>query len=150
MKKRFLLVSLVLLSVCYTYSQETFVRSAVSSSVPNSVRHEIVQTGFRSGFITLRLDKFTGRVFYLTMCPQRNVIGTALCWKETTVLELPKPSTESSVQFQIFGQGEANRFVLLINNVTGQTWQLGLEDGIHKWTPLVDTVVLPQSYEVVK
>lgn len=126
------------------------VRPSVSSTVPNTVRYEIVQAPFQSGFITLRLDKFTGKVFFMTLCPQRNVIGSGLCWKETTVLELPKPATDGAVRYQIFAQGEGGRHVVLFNTVSGQGWQLGMEDGLHKWTPFLDPVTLPQSFEIVR
>jgi hypothetical protein len=150
MRKITMMATLLFAIVSFAAGQEVPFRPAVSTTVPSTTRHEIVQAPLPNSFITLRLDKFTGRVFYLTTCPQRNVIGSGLCWKETTVLELPKPATDGAVRYQLFAQGETNRHVLLFNNVTGQTWQLGLEDGLYKWTPFLDAVNLPQSFEIVR
>ena len=150
MRKFLLIATFLFASTSVAFGQDSFIRPSVSSTVPNNLRYEVVPAIFNWGNITLRLDKFSGRVFYLTGCPQRNVIGTGLCWKETIVLELPKPSNDSIAKFQIFAQGDATKFTLLINNLTGQTWQLGMEDGIHKWTPLLDPVPLPQSFEIVR
>lgn len=137
-------------SVGFAASQEIAPRPSMSTTVPNTVRYEMVQVPFQSGYVTLRLDKLSGRTFHMTLCPQRNIIGSALCWKETTVIELPKPTTDGAVRYQIFAQGEANRYIVLSNIVSGQSWQLGLEDGLYKWTPFVDPVVLPQSFEIVR
>lgn len=149
MTKTLILTSLILASASVAFGQE-FIRPAVSSTAPNTLRHEIVQAIRASLNVTLRLDKYTGRVFLLSTCPQRNVIGTSPCWKETTVLELPKPGNENSAKYQIFILGETGSSILLINNISGQTWQLGVEDGIFKWTPFTDTVTLPQSFEIVR
>lgn len=150
MRNCLFIVTLGLASLSAAFGQETFVRPAVSTSAVSGLRYEVIQASFQSNNITLRLDKYSGRIFYLTLCPQRNIIGSGLCWKETTVLELPKPGNDNTAKYQIFAQGEANRFILLINNLSGQTWQLALEDGLHKWTPLLDQVTLPQSFEIVR
>ncbi|MEQ1603885.1 MAG: hypothetical protein ABL999_03370 [Pyrinomonadaceae bacterium] len=150
MKKSLLLITFIVATAAITFGQEYF-RPAVSTTIPNSLRYEIVQTVGTNLNVTLRLDKYTGRVFLLSTCPQRNIIGIVPCWKETTVLELPKPAVDSTVKFQIFAQGEHNqRYILMINNISGQTWHLGIEDGIYKWTPFTDTVTLPQSFEIVR
>ena len=149
MRRSLFIVTLLLASISVALGQE-FVRPSVSSTAPNTLRHEIIQTTGQNGSLTLRLDKYTGRVFFLTLCPQRNIIGNGSCWKETTVLELPKPANDSAVKFQIFSQAEAARSLLLINNITGQTWQLGVEDGIYKWIPFIEPITLPQSFEIVR
>jgi hypothetical protein len=102
-----------------------------------------------AGGITFRLDKVSGRVFGLASCPQRTYIGMGLCWKEMTVVELPKPAADSTIRYQLFAHGEGNRSILMINVLTGQTWQYGV-DGPDKWTPLLEPIVLPQSFEIVK
>lgn len=145
---------LMLVSASFVFSQDYF-RPSVSSAAPNTLRHEIVQaSGLNQLNVTLRLDKYTGRVFMLGGCPQRIIIGTVPCWKETTVLELPKPTNDNAVKFQIFIQGEtgsrSSLSIFLINNISGQTWQFGVEDGIYKWTPFTDPITLPQSYEIVR
>lgn len=145
MKKSLFLVTLVLTAASITFSQD-FVRPPVGTTAPSTLRHEIIE----NSSVTLRLDKYTGRVFLLSQCPQRSNIGVGQCWKETIVLELPKPSSESSVRYQIFGQSGNNRLLLLLDTTTGKTWQFGIEDGLYKWTPLIDTVTLPQSFEIVR
>ncbi|MFT3744745.1 MAG: hypothetical protein QM785_10705 [Pyrinomonadaceae bacterium] len=153
MRKPLFILTLVLASVSFLYSQETF-RPQVMTSATSAVRHEVIQaSGSGVANVTLRLDKFTGRVFWLSNCPQRIIIGLVPCWKETTVLELPKPSNDSTAKFQIFvqaGENGISRSILMMNNVSGQTWQFGIEDGIYKWTPFTDTITLPQSYEIVR
>jgi hypothetical protein len=151
MKSFFAAASFVLLSVCHLSAQESTYKPAVSSTVPATARYEILQTNpnGRSTAVTFNLDKYTGRVFNLSTCPQRSFVGVGLCWKEMVVLELPKAAGDSTPRYQIFAHGEGGRSILLINVVTGQTWQYGV-DGPDKWTPLLETVVLPQSFEVVK
>lgn len=142
---------LMLLSASFALSQE-YARPPVSTTTSTTLRHEIIQAaGPNLLNVTLRLDKYTGRVFILGGCPQRIIIGTGPCWKETTVLELPKPGNDNAVKFQIFIQGDmGQRNILLMNNISGQTWQLGVEEGIYKWTPFTDNVTLPHSYEIVR
>lgn len=148
-----LLISTLLLALCAVgvLAQEAkFVRPSVASSISSQMRYEIVQTNlYPAGHFTFRLDKFTGRIFQLGSCPQRSYIGSGLCWKEMTVLELPKPVADNTAKYQIFIQGEGGRSVMLINTLTGQTWQHG-KDGAEMWTPFLDQITLPQSYEVIK
>jgi hypothetical protein len=150
MKKSLILITFILATASITFGQEYYRPSVNTTS--SSFRHEIIQAaGPNILSVTLRLDKYTGRVFWLSTCPQRNIIGIVPCWKETTVLELPKPANDNTVKFQIFVHGEdKGRNILLINNVSGQTWQLGIEDGLYKWTPFTDSVTLPQSFEIVR
>ena len=145
MKKSLFLFTFILATASINFSQD-FVRPPVSTTAPSTLRHEIIE----NPSMTLRLDKYTGRVFWLSQCSQRSNIGVGQCWKETIVLELPKPNSESSVRYQIFAQSGNNRLLLLIDTTTGKTWQLGIEDGLYKWTPLIDTVPLPQSFEIVR
>lgn len=137
--------------VAAAFGQDSYYKPATASTVPASSRYEIVQTNphSRSTAVTFNLDKFTGRVFSLGSCPQRSYVGMGLCWKEMIVLELPKPAGDSAARYQIFAHGEGGRSILLINVLTGQTWQYGV-DGPDKWTPLLEPVLLPQSFEVVK
>jgi hypothetical protein len=151
MKMFFAAIAFALFSASLTMAQEPGYKLAVNTSVPATSRYEIVQAiqGRGPAVTTFKVDKYTGRVFNLASCPQRSYIGMGLCWKEMIVLELPKPASDAVVRYQLFAHGEGNRGVLLINVVTGQTWQFGV-DGPDKWTPLLDTIVLPQSFEVVK
>lgn len=150
MSKVLLIICVGLALTVSIFSQEQPFRPSVSTIAPNNMRHEIIQAKFQSWNITLRLDKYTGRVFNLTACPQRSFIGTGPCWKETTVIELPKPGNDNAVKFQIFAQGEGGKSLMLINNITGQTWQLILEEQIYKWIPFLDTIPLPQSFEIIR
>jgi len=133
--------------------QDQGVRRPVSSSVPDTAKYEIVQTNaFLStsgSTLTFRLDKYTGRIFQLGGCPQKTFIGTGLCWKEMTIIELPKNTGDGLPRYQIFVSGERERNILLMNVVSGQTWQYGVE-AADRWTPLLDPIVLPQSFEIIR
>lgn len=143
------LIIVAALSVCIV-GQEAAQRPFAATSVPTSSRFEVIQTNSLSGsYFTFRLDRTTGRVYQLAQCPQRTYIGLGTCWKEMIVLELPKPINDAVARYQIFVQGDPGRAVMLLNTLTGQTWQHGV-DGADKWTPLLETVVLPQSFEIVK
>lgn len=125
------------------------VRPAVATSSAAQARYQIVQSNSPGSAFTFRLDRYSGQIYQLTSCPQRSYVGRGPCWKEMFVLELPKPAGDASPRYQIFIQGETGRAFFLINNYSGQTWQHGL-DGADKWTPFLETVVLQQSFEVVK
>ncbi len=147
MRKSISIVSLVFASVFIAFGQDQ-IRPAVSSSVPNTAKYEIVQSdGGSRGLMTLRLDKNTGRVFRFSGCPQKTFIGTGQCWKEMTILDLPKNSNDGVARYQIVIGNSLARYILLLNVTTGETWIYESED---RWTPLLDTVMLPQPFEIVK
>ena len=119
-----------------------------STAIPDTARHEIIQANFGGGgvSVTMRLDKNTGRIYQLAACPLKNIVGSGLCWKEMIVLELPRSVGDSTPRYQIFTGGDREKYLLLINTQTGKTWQHGSEG----WSPLLDTVTLPQSFDLIR
>ncbi len=122
----------------------------MSSTVPDTARFEIIPANVKgwNSALTLRLDKYTGRIFQIKGCPQKTFVGTGLCWTEMTILDLPRNSSDGVPRYQIFVSGDG-KHIFLINIINGQTWQHGVE-AADRWTPLLDTVVLPQSFEIVR
>lgn len=150
MRKMVLCQSLLFLFSLGAFAQVAPVRAPLSSTVSEAARFEIVQASKQGELThTLRLDRYTGRVFQIGSCPLRGLVGTGLCWREMLVLELPKNSVDGVVLYQLFMSGERERYIFLMNTITGQTWQLGVE-APDRWSRLVDTMVLPDSFDVIR
>ncbi len=150
MKMIILSLSLGLIASVGTFGQDQDHIMPANTSVPNTAKYEIIQTHSKSsGVTTMRLDKSTGRVFSISGCPQKTFIGTGLCWKEMTILELPKNNNDGVPRYQIFVGGTVAKYIFLMNIASGQTWQLGVEAS-DRWTPLLETIILPQSFEIVR
>ena len=148
MRKLVLSLTSVLLFTFGAFSQNAAVRPASSSSLPDTARFEIVQASGNSS-LTFRLDRYTGRIFQMSSCQQRGLTSNGICWKETLILELPRNTNDGMPRYQLFMSGESSRHVFLMNIITGQTWQYGVE-ATDRWSPLTESINLQQSFEVIK
>lgn len=131
---KFLFIALaVMLSVLPAAAQDAI---SVSTSVAEyGGRYEIIQPPFDKT-TTFRLDRYSGTVHRLATCPKDDSLASRLCWKEMTVVDLPKGSTVFRPRFQIFINGPA-RLITLMQVETGQTWQYGIEP-TDKWYPFIE------------
>lgn len=135
----------VLLFSIGAVAQNAVIRPSVSTSLPDAARFEIVQ----HTNLTFRLDRYTGRIFQMSSCQQKGLTTSGLCWKETLILELPRNSNDGVPRYQIFMGAEGQRYVFLMNTITGQTWQYGIE-APDRWSPLTESVNLQQSFEIIR
>lgn len=94
------------------------------SNAPNTSRFEIIQSGLAAK-ITLKIDKYTGRVYQL-------VQGTkGLSWSLLASEKHPDDKVlENKVNYQVFISGLAVRMTYLINVNTGASWQLAADEEI--------------------
>ena len=107
------------------------------TSVPDTSRFEIIQPNYDRA-TTFRLDKFTGQIHRLATCPKDDSIGSERCWKEMTIIDLPKisPGAATQVRFQIIVNNQL-RLITLFNIATGQSWQYGIEP-LDRWYPFIE------------
>ncbi len=112
-------LALAILSLLYvgqTLAEET--NRHQFSSVPNTSRFEIVQSELAAR-ITLKIDKYTGKVYQLVKGDK------GLSWSLLISEKHTKDKvTENKVNYQVFTSGLAVRMTYLINVNTGASWQL--------------------------
>lgn len=142
MNKAIFLFAVGLVFAVNTLAQETSA-VAVITVAPATARFEIVQPAFGNhGSQTLKLDKYTGQIFQLGSCPKDAKVGSARCWKEMEVIDLPRSRGESRPRFQLYLSGQL-RTIFMLNLENGETWQLGADGIIDKWFPFLADVPLP-------
>ena len=122
MKKQMLLILMLVLFASQVWAQET--NRHQFSSAPNTSRFEIIQSELAAK-ITLKIDKYTGKVFQL-------VTGSrGLSWQLITAEKHPNDkATVNKVNYQVFTSGLAVRMTYLINVNTGASWQISEDSKI--------------------
>ena len=120
--KYFFLSSMIILFANKALAEET--NRHQFSSAPNTSRFQIIQSELAAK-ITLKIDKYTGRVYQL-------VQGTkGLSWSLIASEKHPNDKVfENKVNYQIFTSGLAVRMTYLINVNTGASWQLAVDEEI--------------------
>ncbi|HTH51193.1 MAG TPA: hypothetical protein VL501_04625, partial [Pyrinomonadaceae bacterium] len=108
--------------------------STATHVTPES-RFETVQVPWDRA-ITLRLDKYSGKVDRLSTCSRDDSVGSRFCWKEMIVNEQPKESQAHTPRYQIVMNGLLKR-VFLLHVETGQMWEYGV-DARQQWHPFVE------------
>ena len=116
--KYLITVLLILLAPSIASSSDKYPNNQIST-VPNSVRFEIVQS-LLAVKGTFKIDKFTGNVFQLQVDSDGQKFWKKIN-KEFIKGEVIK---KNNVNYQIFSSGIAMKFTYLINVNSGQTWQL--------------------------
>lgn len=131
MKWTFISVALILAGAVSCLGQDI---SSISTSTVDGARFEIIQSPY-DRTTTFRLDKFTGNIHKLGICPKDDTVGSDKCWKEMIVVDLQKVSA-NRIRFQIVINGLL-KMVVLLQIETGQTWQFGV-DPLDKWHPFIE------------
>ena len=143
MKRLLLLQLIVTMLVLYgtTSAQERDEHLPPSStSVVSDARYEILRAILTPKFdilhvyLTLKLDKYTGRVFRLDEKEE----GTPV-WEEVVRLDhkLDKTANKNKINYQIYNSGDF-KSVYLININTGASWFLfeDKEKNVSYWSPI--------------
>ena len=89
------------------------------TTLPSDARYEIVQSPLAAKW-TLRLDRYTGRVYQLVKTVNDDFVWEAMLLEG--YYDMPEPNRP---RFVIFSSGLAVRFTFLMDSDTGQTWVLG-------------------------
>lgn len=111
-------LSVCMLLLCQTATCDDFSVSSQTTSAMNA-RFEIVQFNKAAKF-TFRLDRYTGRVWQMVVDENDNVL-----WQEMEVIDPPRnPKGNGHARFQIFISGIAARDTFLIDQETGNSWQI--------------------------
>ncbi len=137
MKRIFLaLVFSVLFACTAVLAQDT--NGITGTKLPELARFEMVQSPF-DRLVIFRVEKYTGQIYRLTTCQKDDSTLTDKCWKEMTVVSLPKEAAARVYRFQIaFVTTPKEKLTLLLNLETGQTWQYGLDAVNDKWFPFME------------
>ena len=99
------------------------------SNAPDTSRFEIIQSELAAK-ITLKIDKYTGRVYQL-------VQGTkGLSWPLIASEKHPDDKILEKVNYQVFTSDLAVRMTYLINVNTGASWQLAADEEGNFWKAL--------------
>ncbi len=102
------------------------------SSVPSNSRFELVQSTLAAK-LTLRVDKFTGRVDQLV-----EVSAGGKTWQPIPRGKHVSDTTNPNVvNYQVFTSGMAVKFTFMINVHTGATWQLIASKDGPVWDPII-------------
>ena len=106
------------------------------TEVPVNARFVFLQSEIAAK-VTLRLDRFSGDVFQLVTDAEGN-----LGWEQMPVYSRPVIRQNSCPRFSLFTSSFGVRMTFLMDNDTGQTWQLQQEDRgseigkVNVWAPL--------------
>lgn len=122
MKKRICLILMLIALAGQSWAQET--NRNQFSSAPETSRYQIVQSELAAK-ITLKIDKYTGRVFQLVQGSK------GLSWQLIVAEKHSEDkATPDKVNYQVFTSGLAVRMTYLLNVNTGATWQLSEDNEI--------------------
>lgn len=133
MKKAFFFAAMVLGGTLSIVGQES--TRTVSTSTLDGARFEVIQSPLDKA-TTFRLDKFTGNIDRLGICPKDDGYGSNKCWKEMIVFDLPKGVPTPKPRYQIIINGPL-KLTMLMQVDTGRSWQFGL-DPQERWYPFVE------------
>ena len=115
--KQTILVAVLLVSFVGQASAQETNRNQISSA-PQTSRFEIIQSELAAK-ITLKIDKYTGKVFQLVKGSK------GLSWQLIPAEKHSKDNAAANkVNYQVFTSGIAVRMTYLINVNTGASWQL--------------------------
>jgi len=129
MKRRLLTSGLLIAAATTVLAVE--IEQHERSSVPPSARYELIQSTLAAK-LTLRVDKFTGRVDQIV-----ESIEGGKTWQAIPKRTHANDETKTNeVNYQVFTSAMSVKFTFLINVHTGATWQLvESEDGLV-WDPI--------------
>jgi hypothetical protein len=99
------------------------------TTAPPESRFEILQSE-RAVKLTLRIDKFSGAVYFLTEDADKE-----LAWEHISRAPHPKDTLKppGKVNYQLYSSGVSLQFTFLINVNTGATWQLAESPQSKDW-----------------
>jgi hypothetical protein len=136
--KEMVFVSFIVVLAMPAFGQDQPNNIHQATTTPSGARYEILQSELAAKW-TFRLDRFTGRISQLVRTKDDDNT-----WEDMEVINRPEIASPNHARFQLFSSGIASRYTLMIDNETGDTWQIismkrttrsGSQEEVSVWQP---------------